>query len=125
MTSSEHSCSVCGERVEPHEEAFCNNCGNLYHLNQRTDLPGRECGQVWINEEHLALEFGCNTCLQPPEPQASLEDVLDISEAAAAAGMSEEALVAAADAGRVAHRKTVSGTYLFRRGDAVAMQGRQ
>src|SRR5437868_314612 len=108
MTSTELACCVCGDAVEAHTEAVCNSCGRTYHLNQRLDLPGKDCGEVWINEEHFALEFGCNLCLHP-EPEAvegSLDEVLDSGEAAAAAGVPEHDLVAAAEAGRLRHRRT-------------------
>ena len=104
-------------------EAFCGVCGNLYHLNSRADLPGDDCGQVWINEEHLGLEFACNSCLNPaPEPAAAgaLDDVLDLAEAAAAANMNEESLARYAQLGHVKHRKTSSGVLLFTRADVIA-----
>lgn len=118
-------CTVCTEALETHTEATCNSCGRYYHLNQRVDLPGRDCGQVWINEEHFALEFACNPCLTahaaPGQVDAaSLDDVLDASEAASVAGIAEGALVAAAEAGRVRHRRTGSGVYLFTRRDILA-----
>ncbi|MGH2625070.1 MAG: hypothetical protein ACRDHY_00285, partial [Anaerolineales bacterium] len=97
--------------MAPHNEATCDNCGQTYHLNQRTDLPGRDCGQVWINEDHLALEFACNTCLHPAPPPGNLDDVLDAAEASQLTGLTEEALVAAADGDEVRHRRTGSGVY--------------
>src|SRR6187401_271675 len=69
-------CVVCLTAVEPYMEAYCGVCGNLYHLNSRADLPGEDCGQVWINEEHLGLEFACNSCLNPP-PEAPVSGSLD------------------------------------------------
>ena len=122
MTSAENSCNVCGEALEPHTQASCDNCGRPYHLNQRTDLPGKDCGQVWINEDHLALEFACDTCLAPPAAEGSLDDVLDSEEAADVAGIAVGALVAAADGGQVPHRKTGSGVYLFARRDVLALR---
>ena len=120
MTSAKSSCSVCGEPLQPHTEASCDNCGLPFHLNQRTDLPGKDCGDVWINEEHLGLEFGCNTCLHPePQSAGALDDVLDSSEAANAAGVGEPELVAAAAGGLIRHRRTANGTYLFQRGDVL------
>ncbi|HMO55357.1 MAG TPA: hypothetical protein PJ994_12690, partial [Tepidiformaceae bacterium] len=74
------NCYVCTLVVESHMEAYCNTCGNLYHLNSRADLPGDDCGQVWINEEHLSLQFACNTCLTPAP--ANIDDVVDLLEAA-------------------------------------------
>lgn len=106
-------------------EAYCNACGQAYHLNQRSDLPGADCGEVWINEEHLALEFACNTCLHPPA-EGPLTAILDSAEAAAIAGVAETALQAAADSGAIRHRRTSSGVYLFERADVVAFaEGRQ
>jgi hypothetical protein len=43
--------------------AECNWCDRRYHLNQRNDVAGKDCGQVWIDEQHLALQFACNDCL--------------------------------------------------------------
>lgn len=105
-----------------HMVALCDQCSKPYHLNQRTDLPGDDCGQVWISEEHLALEFACNSCLNPPveEPPSSLDDILDVSEAAEVAGVSDAQLTLAAEGGELRHRKTSSGTYLFERRDVVS-----
>ena len=116
-------CVVCLTAVEPYMEAYCGVCGNLYHLNSRADLPGEDCGQVWINEEHLGLEFACNSCLNPP-PEApvsgSLDDILDLAEAAAVANLAETALARYAELGHIKHRRTNSGVLLFVRADVVA-----
>jgi len=127
MTSAKNSCSVCSEPLEVHTEAFCNSCGQPYHLNQRTDLPGRDCGEVWIHEEHLSLEFACFTCLHPEPPgTASIDDILDIAEAAMLANVNEPALAALAEAGALRHRRTSSGTYLFERRDVILfLEGRR
>jgi hypothetical protein len=122
MTITESTCSVCFEALTITTEALCNNCGLPYHLNQRHDQEGKDCGQVWISEEHLSLEFACNTCLEPA-PAANLDDILDLGEAAQAAGVSETWLSAEAERGRVRHRKTSGGTYLFERRDVVALTG--
>jgi hypothetical protein len=111
---------VCGGPLEAHTEAYCDNCGQPYHLNQRTDLPGKDCGQVWINEEHLALEFACDTCLHPVAEPEALDDIIDSAEAAALAGIDEPQLLTAAASGALRHRKTAGGIYLFQRGDVVA-----
>ena len=109
-------CSICAEPVERHTESFCNACGRLFHLNQREDLPGRDCGVVSLNEAHLALEFLCDTCLDAtPAASPTLDAVLDLSEAAQATGMSEPELAEAAAAGSVAHRRTAGGSLLFER----------
>jgi hypothetical protein len=110
--------------LTPQTEAICLQCGQPYHLNQRQDLDGRDCGQVWINEEHLALEFACNTCLNPPAPAGALDEVLELEEAAALLQLPESALIEAADAGTVRHRRTARGVYLFERRDLAALRGR-
>ncbi len=115
-TASSDSCSICTEPVEPHTESYCNACGRLFHLNQREDLPGRDCGMVSLSETHLALVFACNACLEAAEPVApTLEAVLELSEAALATGLSEDELAKAAAAGQVSHRRTAGGSLLFDR----------
>lgn len=122
MTSTHAVCTVCQEPLTATTEAICNGCGALFHLNQRNDLPGKDCGEVWINEDHMALEFACNTCLHPEEEDdRSLDDVLDLVEAAAETGLGEEALTAAAERGELRHRKTAGGIYLFARRDLLAI----
>ena len=68
------ACCVCGAAVDETSSAVCNSCGRRYHLNLRSDREGRDCGDVWLNEEFLALEFGCYVCLRGEKPaQGSLE----------------------------------------------------
>ena len=107
-------CTVCAEPVERHTESYCNGCGALFHLNQREDLSGRDCGIVSISNEHLALEFVCFSCLES-NVETQLNEVLDLSEGASIAGISEDELINAAEAGQIRHRRTASGTYLFER----------
>ena len=121
MTSAKSSCSVCAEPLDARAEAFCGECGNTYHLNQ-TQGPGKDCGEVWINEEHMGLEFACNRCLHPEPPAANLDDILDADEAAVAAGVGLASLIAAADGGQIRHRKTAGGVYLFERRDLAALR---
>lgn len=111
-------CYVCSIAVESHMEAYCNTCGNLYHLNSRSDLPGDDCGQVWINEEHLSLQFACNTCLNPIS-NLNPEDVVDLVEAADAAKIDAARLESAAADGSLRHRRTAGGVLLFRLGDVL------
>jgi hypothetical protein len=110
-------CTVCGEGFQPHTIALCSQCGKPYHLNQRQDLEGKDCGDVWISEEHMALEFACSTCLHPTE---GLEDVLDLDEAASVAQMTTAVLASAAAEGTIRHRKTSGGILLFRRADVIS-----
>lgn len=124
MTSAKTSCSVCLEPFQPHTEATCDFCAQPYHLTQRQDIAGKDCGQVWINEEHLALEFACDTCLNPPvQPDGALADILTIEEAAELTGRAEADLAAAAAAGQLRHRRTAGGVYLFERSDLVSFSG--
>ncbi len=70
---AESLCVVCGEAVNEKTSSICNLCGERFHLNQRNDLPGKDCGAVWINDQYLALEFACQRCLnaseRPAEPR--------------------------------------------------------
>lgn len=62
MTDSS-ACCVCGEPADEGNSAVCNNCHERYHLRLRNDSDGKDCGDVWINDEYLSLEFACFTCL--------------------------------------------------------------
>jgi hypothetical protein len=44
------------------QSAECNWCDQRYHLNQRNDVEAPDCGQVWIDEQFLALQFACSNC---------------------------------------------------------------
>ncbi len=57
------ACTVCGEAVDEGNSWTCNNCGERFHLNLRQDTQGPECGEVWIDEQYLALQFACFACL--------------------------------------------------------------
>ena len=118
LTEARPTCFVCSLLVESHMEAYCNSCGNLYHLNSRADLPGDDCGQVWISEEHLSLQFACNTCLNPTA-NMDPDEVVDLVEAAQAANIDAAALEAAAAGGKVRSRRTAGGALLFRLGDVL------
>ncbi len=68
--SEEFTCGVCGEPVQARSSADCNWCNNRFHLNERNDVEGKDCGQVWIDEQYMALQFACNTCLAGEEHAA-------------------------------------------------------
>ncbi|HCU99885.1 MAG: hypothetical protein CL897_06645 [Dehalococcoidia bacterium] len=111
-------CTICTEPIEQHTESYCNACGRVFHLNQREDLPGRDCGTVSLSETHLALVFICNSCgeeASAPTAPTALEAVLDLSEAAMATGLSENELQEQAAAGTISHRRTSGGALLFER----------
>lgn len=73
--SEQLSCNVCGEALDEGNSSVCTSCGQRFHLNQRQDREGKDCGTVWVNEYYLALEFACQRCLdaselaEPPKPQ--------------------------------------------------------
>jgi hypothetical protein len=58
-----YTCTVCDEPAAAPMTAECNWCNGRYHLNQRNDVEAKDCGQVWVDEQFLALQFACNTCL--------------------------------------------------------------
>ena len=60
---TEMRCHVCGEPIAEWGHSLCNNCDRPFHLRQREDADGEDCGEVWINEQFLALEFACFVCL--------------------------------------------------------------
>jgi len=57
------TCHVCRDPIAD-DSAFCNTCGNPFHLRLRNDSEGKDCGDVWLNEQFLSLEFACFTCLR-------------------------------------------------------------
>ncbi len=64
-------CRVCNEPAAAAMTAECNWCDARYHLNQRNDVAGKDCGQVWVDEQYLALQFACNTCLVGTDREAT------------------------------------------------------
>jgi hypothetical protein len=58
-----NTCHICGEQIPPDRLATCNNCENPFHLRTREDQDGTDCGEVWISEQYLSLEFACFVCL--------------------------------------------------------------
>lgn len=68
-------CNVCGGQAAAITTAECNWCDGRFHLNQRNDVEAKDCGQVWIDEQYLALQFACNACLagtdRDPTPAAA------------------------------------------------------
>ena len=66
-------CHVCDKPL-PGDLTYCNGCDRPFHLRQREAGADPDCGEVWINEQYLALEYACDTCLgkhpagNAPEP---------------------------------------------------------
>jgi hypothetical protein len=57
------TCLVCGEEAEPRMTAECNWCDQRFHLNQRNDIEAKDCGEVWIDDQYMALQFACARCV--------------------------------------------------------------
>jgi hypothetical protein len=55
------------------EQDLCVVCGR-YHLVVRTDMPGKDCGDVSLNEGYLALQYTCANCLGDGAASASSAD---------------------------------------------------
>ncbi len=74
MTSAETQCAVCNEAAEEPNSTLCGVCDRRFHLNQRNDVQGKDCGNVWVDEQYLSLRFACYNCLRgyrassEPEP---------------------------------------------------------
>jgi hypothetical protein len=64
------TCGVCDEPVDERMSAQCNWCDRRYHLNPRNDIEAKDCGDVWIDEQYLALQFACRTCLAGPAAES-------------------------------------------------------
>ena len=58
------ACAVCGGAVEESNSAVCGECDRRFHLRLRNDAEGKDCGDVWVDEEFLSLRFACFNCLQ-------------------------------------------------------------
>ena len=58
------TCVVCGEAVDETNSAVCQGCNRRYHLVLRQGEQGKDCGDVWINEAFMSLQFACFNCLR-------------------------------------------------------------
>ncbi len=56
-------CVVCGEPAGPEARSDCYRCGEYFHLRLTTTASGPDCGDVWIDDEVMALQFACRDCL--------------------------------------------------------------
>ncbi len=55
-------CHVCSKPLLG-DLTYCNNCDRPFHLRQSEAGADPDCGEVWIHEQYLALEYACDTCL--------------------------------------------------------------
>ena len=67
------ACAVCDEPLRPDAQADCYSCGRFFHLGLTADSDVADCGQVWIDDEVLALQFACNRCIDA-QTGASAQD---------------------------------------------------
>ncbi len=63
--STEVTCAVCGQPAEESTSALCGECDRPFHLNHRNDVDGKDCGEVWVDDQFLSLRFACFACLRP------------------------------------------------------------
>ena len=67
-------CCVCGELTRPDARSDCYRCGDYFHLRLTTTDTGPDCGDVWIDDETMALQFACRNCLDQqgsaPDPSS-------------------------------------------------------
>ncbi len=69
----EDTCTVCSEAAPAGSTSVCHSCGEPFHLNERNDAEGKDCGVVWIDEQYQALRFGCQRCLDQSQQMQQLE----------------------------------------------------
>jgi hypothetical protein len=73
-------CIVCAVS-ETQEDllATCDGCGNLYHYNPRM-TPGKDCGDAWIEDEEIGIQFYCNNCMNSAkrEDQDRIEQLKEL-----------------------------------------------
>ncbi len=67
-------CGVCGAPAGEEDSALCNSCDERFHLNLRNDADGKDCGDVWIDEQYLSLRFACSNCLGGQEAASRAEE---------------------------------------------------
>ncbi len=57
------ACPICAESLDGPNVANCLSCRRDFHLQVRMDVEGKDCGEVWLHEEHMHLIFGCSECI--------------------------------------------------------------
>lgn len=60
----QETCHVCGEALSEDSAAFCNCCGREFHMALTIHSTVQDCGAVWIDDDLLALQFCCSTCME-------------------------------------------------------------
>ena len=79
--TAEAACTVCDKAAQESNSTVC-GCDRRFHLNLCNDVNGKDCGDVWIDEQYLSLRFAYINCLRPDgrpsglrHPAASGEEV--------------------------------------------------
>ncbi len=73
-TPTEVTCAVCSEAAQEAASALCGECDRPFHLNLHNDVDGKDCGEVWIDEQYLSLRFACFACLRVDSFQPGSEE---------------------------------------------------
>jgi hypothetical protein len=68
----------------------------LYHFN-RTNQPGKDCGDAWIEDEEVGLQFFCNTCMERQKSEDQ-EQMAQLARAAATGSLTPELVAQAMQA---------------------------
>jgi len=58
--------------VDETNSAVCQGCNRRYHLVLRQDEEGKDCGDVWVNEAFMSLQFACFNCLRAANADSAL-----------------------------------------------------
>jgi hypothetical protein len=66
-------CHICNDHLAEDASTLCNQCHRPFHLRLRQDTDHKDCGDVWINEDYLSLEFACFACLGLTQGDAPTE----------------------------------------------------
>ncbi|MSQ35732.1 MAG: hypothetical protein EXR63_01110 [Dehalococcoidia bacterium] len=65
------TCTVCNEPEPPPALlSECFGCAQPYHLNPYANRPGKDCGDAWIGDDALTLQFFCQRCIDRARQQA-------------------------------------------------------
>ena len=72
MTAAETICCVCEEPLTAPNLAECYTCKGSFHFQVMENVPSKDCGQAWIDDELVALMLTCQTCYDADPPQPAI-----------------------------------------------------
>lgn len=61
------SCHICAQGLVAEDTASCHLCYKDFHLAMTIQSQTKDCGQIFMNNDTLALAFVCNQCLSQVE----------------------------------------------------------